>query len=123
MGLNTVMPPQKSGPAVAESMASGNGVAQPVATDPVGKAAVTTDHGSLSCSAEIVIADETLGTGHAAVGKPAQAHAVAHLDALHLRTRGHDRARDFVPADQRVGRRSPIRCPASRGPSGRCRNG
>ena len=43
-----------------------------------------------------MIAREALRTGKAAAGVPAQAHAVAHLDALRLRAGSGDGADDLM---------------------------
>ena len=109
IGLNTVIPPQKSGPALAGSTPSGMGTAQAQwarmrsANPPWRPMMVSSPLGQRLWSAA-----QAVGAAHAAAGKPTQPDAVSDFDFLDVIPRRHDAAGNFMAGDERVMHVAPI---------------
>ena len=77
-------------------------------TDAISEAAVTAHNHAFALGAEVLVAAETLGAGHATSGEPTHAHTVTGFHGFHHRANLLDPADNFVAGDERVGGHTPF---------------
>ena len=80
----------------------------PLRPHAVGEAAVVSHNRGHILRAQVSVAAETLITVHAAARAPAEADALADLEALGVRTQRNDLADDLMPGDDGVARDAPF---------------
>ena len=109
IGVNTVTPPQSSGPASRASRPSGIGIAHGhCSADLLGKTAVAPNDGAGVGRTKVLIAVKALLAVHAACRGPADTDALADLYALGIGAERGDAADNLVPGHQRIGRHAPL---------------
>ena len=108
-GLNTVMPPHRSGPASAASMSSGRGMAQAQwERTRLANAALVPDDRGRGFRAQMMIARHALPAVHAAAGRPADPDALPDLQRPCRRSDLDHPADGFVSQHGRELREAPL---------------